>query len=73
MGEKESRGKTPTHNFIMEEIPFYSACVGLLYFPSQTKLQNNQNQKRLQGIKWEENEKGEQKLTSQMGSRKEQS
>ena len=73
MGEKESSGKTPAQNFIIGEDPFYNACLGLLYYPSQAKLQNNQNQKLLHGIKWEENQEGEQKLTSQTGRRKEQS
>ena len=75
MREKEKIGKTRAFakSFITGEDSFYSACVGLLYCPSQAKLQNNQNRKLLQGIKWEENQKGEQKLTSETGSRKEHS
>ena len=46
---------------------------GLLYCSSQEKLlkKKKQNQMLLQGIKWEENQKGEQNSTSQTGSRKE--
>ena len=42
----------------------------LIYCPSQRKItkKKNQNQKLLQGIKWEENQKGEQKSKIQTSS-----
>ena len=63
----------PPKSFIYGEDPFTVLVWGFYIAPTKQNFKKNQNQKLLQGIKWEENQKGEQKLTSQKGSRKEQS
>ena len=80
---KESEGKRkeagiaerlpPKKNFINGEDTFTVLVWGFSIAPAKQNYKKNQNQKLLRGIKWEENQKGEQKLTSQMGNRKEQS
>ena len=66
-GERERRAESfPPKNFINEKkgLPI-TVHQELIYCPSQAKLQKKQNQKLLQGIKWEENQKGEQKSNGQ--------
>ena len=70
---RELKASRQKETFINGEHPFTVLVWGFYIAPAKQNYKKNQNQKLLHGIKWEENQKGEQKLTSQTGSRKEQS
>ena len=72
-GEREGRVESfPPKSFINGEDTFTLLVWGFYIAPAKKNYKKNQIQKLLQGIKWEENQKGEQNLTSQTGSMKEQ-
>ena len=68
--KKEREVLKASCHFINNQKVSLLQCTRSLYIaPAKAKLQKNQNQKLLQGIKWEENQKGEQKLKIQTSNR----
>ena len=68
---EELKASCPKVLLVSKKVSLLQCTKSLYTAPAKEKLQKkkNQNQKLLQGIKWEENQKGEQKSKIQTSSR----